>query len=420
MTVKRKNGNRPYTLVNLSYGVLIATIFILATLSIKLKDFENYFIEADTWHSLNNPKEIWDDDTDMKTNTTDTASASPGETSKNNSSKNLLGNTIDNNYNQENAESMTWEPILQGKKLLEVVWLMSFPNSGTTFTNHLIQGYTNTTTATNYGQEQSTTQETISILPGSQDGPFFRYSSWPLPPRYILTKTHCGGECDACQTPGSNEYINSVEAFEQACCTGKRISNKTKIPTTYSSDIPKKAIHLIRDPFDNVVARLHLKERRWERQRNKTKYEERVDMFNRTKDGFLAYCRFRDLKSFKLEYHQRTLRAKILELAMKVPCYAEFVSYTRWHNHAIQLVAQKDIPTMTLFYEDYALQWNTTVDQLLSFLWLKPAPGAEAEEFILGKHYDEFYSEEQKQAAANLIQEIASAELWELLQRYVS
>ena len=303
---------------------------------------------------------------------------------------------------------------------LEVAWLMSFPNSGTTYTNHLIQGYTKTTTATNYGQEQSTKDESISVFSDSIDGPFFRYPSWSLPSKYILTKTHCGGECDACQTPGSKRYNNTLDAFETACCTGKRIFNKTKVSTTYSTDIPKRAVHLIRDPFDNIVARLHLKERRWARHLNDTKYEERVDLFNKTKEGFRAYCNDKDKRSYKQEFRHGFLSEDLLQYAIKVPCYAEFIAYTRWHNHAIQLVAKKGIPFLTLFYEDYASDWEKTVNRLLQFLSLNPAKRANAEEFVRGKHYEDFFAEEEKLAAMKLVQAVASTDLWDLLQRYFS
>jgi hypothetical protein len=311
----------------------------------------------------------------------------------------------------------------RGRKLPEIAWLMSFPNSGTTYTNHLIQDYTNTTTATNYGHEQSTKETSISVFPNSIEGPFFRYPSWTIPPAYILTKTHCGGECDSCQTPGSQEYNDTIDAFEVACCSGKRIFNETKVKTTYSLDIPKRAVHLIRNPFDNIVARLHLKERRWARfegnNNQNEKYEERLDLFNNTKEGFQAYCKFRDKRSFKQEMRYRLLNDTLLDYAKDVPCYAEFITYTKWHNHAIQLVETKGIPLLTLFYEDYASDWDENVKRLLSFLSLSPANDGTATEFIPGKQYDEFYVEKEKLAAIKLLQALASSELWNLLQRYL-
>ena len=300
--------------------------------------------------------------------------------------------------------------IQEEQSLPEVAWLMSFPNSGTTYTNHLIQDYTNTTTATNYGQEQSVKYESLPVFPNSTDGPFFRYPTWSLPPRYILTKTHCGGECDSC-------HNDTIDAFEIACCSGKRVFNRTKIPTIYSPDIPKKAVHLIRNPFDNIVARLHLKERRWARSNNKN-YAERLDKYNNTKAGFRAYCEFRDARSFMQEMRYPSLNDELLQYVKDVPCYSEFVRYAQWHNHAIQVVERRNIPVLTIFYEDYASDWGGNVDRLLTFLSLTPADDGKVTEFIRGKHYGEFYIEKEKVAAIKLLHALASEKLWKLLHRY--
>ena len=328
-------------------------------------------------------------------------------------------NTATTNSNEIRNEPHEGEGFDQQEQTsqLEVAWLMSFPNSGTTYTNHLIQSYTKTTTATNYGQEQDTKNDTLPIFPDSIDGPYFRYPSWSFPPKYVLTKTHCGGECDDCQIPSHKKYINSTKDFEKACCTGKRISNSTKVKTVYSPNIPKRAVHLIRDPFDNIVARLHMKERNWAEHRNE-KFQERVTMYNRTREGFKAYCEFRDKRSFQQEFRSRSSSIAVLKLAKEVPCFQEFISYTRWHNYAIQVLEIKSIPFMTLFYEEYAADWDTTVERLFDFLSLTPAKGAQAEKFIVGKHYDQFYDEKEKAAARKLMKELATDDFWDLLQRY--
>ena len=375
--------------LSLRYGVFLVSIFLFAIFSIL-----QVFGKLQTYDKLK-------DRFYYKTVTT------INETSANVTNANTDGSSNESNV----SEGLDQTP------QLEVAWLMSFPNSGTTYTNHLIQSYTKTTTATNYGQEQDTKKDTLSIFLDSNDGPFYRYPTWSFPPKYILTKTHCGGECDDCQIPSHKKYINSTEDFQKACCTGKRISNGSKVKTVYSIDVPKRAVHLIRDPFDNIVARLHLKERNWAEHKNE-KFQERVTTFNRTREGFKAYCDFRDRRSFQREFRARSLSYTVLEFAKEVPCFQEFISYTRWHNHAIRVLNTKSIPAMTLFYEEYARDWDATVKQLLDFLVLTPASGAHAEEFILGKHYDQFYDEKEKLAARNLMKELASDEFWDLLQRY--
>ena len=398
MAPNNKNESRHNSL-STRYGILLSSISLVSIFSIL-----EFYGKLQVYGNLKENYHFKDVKTSNATSTTTSAA--------------IIGNAgTKKRHGEPNERDYGLNPHGQKSTQLEVAWLMSFPNSGTTYTNHLIQSYTETTTATNYGHEQDTKNDSISIFPDSIEGPFFRYPSWLFPPRYILTKTHCGGECDTCQTPGNKKYINSVDAYERACCTGRRISNSTKIRTIYSSDVPKRAVHLIRDPFDNIVARLNYKQRHWARHNNE-KYRQRVALFNKTREGFKAYCEFRDLRSFQQEVRARFLSHEVLECAKDVPCFQEFISYTRWHDHAIQLLAKKSIPAMTLFYEDYALDWDTTVKQLLEFLSLTPANGAQAEMFILGKHYNEFYDEKEKLAAKKLMQELASTELWDLLQRY--
>lgn len=130
----------------------------------------------------------------------------------------------------------------------EVAWLMTYPNSGTTYTLKLIQQYTNTTTATNYGNEHSVHNKSIPVHPELANGPFLRFTDWKLPSRYILTKTHCGG------TALSSDplvYLETMRSFEVACRSGNRIDDdENKVDTTYSMDVPKRVVHLIRSPFD--------------------------------------------------------------------------------------------------------------------------------------------------------------------------
>lgn len=76
---------------------------------------------------------------------------------------------------------------------LGVAWLMSFPNSGTSYTIHLIRETSNTTTATNYALEGDIKDEaSVPAIPGSEDGPYLeliKTIKTSIPERFILTKT---------------------------------------------------------------------------------------------------------------------------------------------------------------------------------------------------------------------------------------
>lgn len=137
--------------------------------------------------------------------------------------------------------------MISDEELPQVAWLMTFPNSGTTYTLKLIQKYTNTTTATNYGNEQGKHGTSIAVHPWLENGPFPRYPTWSLPPRYILTKTHCGGTA---MSPTPGDYIETVRSFEIGCRSGSKMVNDTKEDVIYGMNVPKSAVHLIRNPFD--------------------------------------------------------------------------------------------------------------------------------------------------------------------------
>lgn len=92
--------------------------------------------------------------------------------------------------------------------LPDIAWLMSFPNSGTSYTMRLVQAVSNTTAATNYAEEcKQDSAGRVATLFDSPSGPYLRQQvldgGMPLPKRYILTKTHCGGRCVHC-IPGEN------------------------------------------------------------------------------------------------------------------------------------------------------------------------------------------------------------------------
>lgn len=320
---------------------------------------------------------------------------------------------LNNPSDYDDEESMKFESGYYPKSSLpEVAWLMTYPNSGTTYTLKLIQQYTNTTTATNYGNEQGTKETTIPVHKDLENGPFFRYPSWRSPPRYILTKTHCAGTSI---DPSPTDYVETVRSFETACRSGNRILNDTKIsPVMYEESVPKRAVHLFRNPFDNIVARLHLEQKRW----NRTENDKNLAVFNASKVGFHAWCAFQDSRAFRKERSSRFFDMEVWELAKGLPCHAEFMRYAWWHDLAIETARRKKFPVHYLFYENYTENWVDTVHQLFGFLYLSPAEGASPLEFITGKHYVDYYNQEHVRLAGELVSKLVSPESWALLEHY--
>ena len=79
----------------------------------------------------------------------------------------------------------------------QVVWLLSFPNSGTSFTITNLEALTNQSTASNYAEGW----DQVIPVGANENGPFYKGVK-QLPSMYVLTKTHCAGtekiKCDHC------------------------------------------------------------------------------------------------------------------------------------------------------------------------------------------------------------------------------
>ena len=149
-----------------------------------------------------------------------------------------------------------------------IAWLLSFPNSGTSYTLANTNQVTQRLVATNYNVAgRSVSQH----FPMPEQGPFLLNDAAVadlLPDTYILTKTHCAAYCVDC--PLRNFLHWSIEAFVDGCRTTKEqrlqqqhdsnnnatttILHKTMYPAAWV----KRAVHLVRNPFDNLVARMHL------------------------------------------------------------------------------------------------------------------------------------------------------------------
>jgi hypothetical protein len=86
-----------------------------------------------------------------------------------------------------------------------VAWLMSFLNSGTSYTIEAVRELTNTTVATNYGKEIKN-EESVPAFPDTEEannGPFLLINDdrARTNQKLFLTKTHCAGYCSACLKP---------------------------------------------------------------------------------------------------------------------------------------------------------------------------------------------------------------------------
>mmetsp|Transcript_31053 Transcript_31053/g.68167 ORF Transcript_31053/g.68167 Transcript_31053/m.68167 type:complete len:489 (+) Transcript_31053:176-1642(+) len=316
-----------------------------------------------------------------------------------------------------------------------VAWLMSFPNSGTSYTLRLAQWASNVTAATNYGDECDLDPKgrNVPLYPNMANGPALKYPyKYSLPTGYALTKTHCGGRCTHCSP---DKYVETQLTFHEQCLQGNRmeplkkdsnpspqnIRNKGKservMEVRYPESLVARAVHVIRDPFNNVVARFHLDWGKYNHKADKDKDAKAfVEKYTYDPNGFLKWCKSIDDVYIKDEEKSRFISEEVLELFKQIPCHGDFFRYIQWHNLAVATTAKLDLPTYVLHYENYATEFEQTKDELMNFLELDIV--GEVPEFIPGKSYRNYFTKEQRVASLKLMKKLANPETWRLLDRY--
>mmetsp|Transcript_40236 Transcript_40236/g.56658 ORF Transcript_40236/g.56658 Transcript_40236/m.56658 type:complete len:411 (+) Transcript_40236:509-1741(+) len=296
-----------------------------------------------------------------------------------------------------------------------VALLLSFPNSGTSYTLHMVREASNHTTATNYALEGEIKDEpSIPIYgnaPSAENGPFMELIpnvSTIFPSKYILTKTHCGGFCVDCRPV---DYIETPHSFTTSCLTGLRAfyDDKGKLTTeivTYDKVNVQKAVHVVRHPLDNIVARFHLEFNRG------SEHWQAAHPYNRT--GFRKWCHSNDKQSRLLQ--QRYIDKDLSILLRDIPCHEELFRYIQWHNLAFLTTQELNIPVHMIRYQDYSTRHEEMMLGLLEFLEL-PNTG-KVEPFQKGKEYRGYFTKAERAIILRFAQEYASPQTWEYIKEY--
>ena len=308
-----------------------------------------------------------------------------------------------------------------------IAWLMSFPNSGTSFTMTMVARSTNKSFATNYGAEviHDTEDESISIYPRRAEGPY-----WPglsglshtprnLPDKYVITKTHCGSRCSKC---GPDEYIETTEEFLDRCCTGHGLFKPGSKRRTYDVNYPQervqRAIHLFRNPMHNLIARYHLEHRHYG-YKNDTKWQ---DSHSNDAIGLHKWC-----DAFRHDYLEQDQAFFGKDQVPNVTCHGEFYKWTQWHNLAHESIrlmrdggpdggSRREVPVLKIFYEDYNTNLNQTANKILDFLELEQV--APFREFKSRKDYDGYFGTDELVRIKRLVKSVASDATWNDVQHY--
>eukprot|EP00584_Thalassiosira_punctigera_P011157 CAMPEP_0172529608 /NCGR_PEP_ID=MMETSP1067-20121228/3649_1 /TAXON_ID=265564 ORGANISM="Thalassiosira punctigera, Strain Tpunct2005C2" /NCGR_SAMPLE_ID=MMETSP1067 /ASSEMBLY_ACC=CAM_ASM_000444 /LENGTH=534 /DNA_ID=CAMNT_0013313697 /DNA_START=45 /DNA_END=1649 /DNA_ORIENTATION=+ len=355
----------------------------------------------------------------------------------------------------------------------KIAWLMSFPNSGTSFTSLLVRHVTNSTTATNYGMEShlGLDGKSVPVYDWSMEGPYWlhpphkmetgssidmkdsnkkertdRYKSgtklgkigaYDIPPASgsILTKTHCGSRCAFCPP---SRYLETSASFLNHCLSGSRKVMTSPMKSirnhdskggvrkqevyekqyfTYHPALVERAIHLIRDPFDNLVSRFH-HEQKEHRKKNQTKWMQR---YPNDVSGFKWWCADEDelysAEENAVDWAARGYPSDFTRHYVGVSCHGELLRYVQWHVMAIRAVHALDVPVLRVYYEDYSNDLEGAAGRMLDFLGLD-RHSQDLPQFDSDKDYSAYFTQEERAIASNFMRSAAGDLGRELLERY--
>ena len=252
--------------------------------------------------------------------------------------------------------------IFRKQEKLNIVWLMSFPNSGTSYTLLNARETSSICFATNYGDEVIGGSPR-PVFQNNLSGPFWHCCQddkselcpYKCPTKgFVLTKTHCDG------FGLGPHWLRSKEDFLEGCLRTSA-GGLSSSPSSYDLSSVKKAIHLIRNPFDNIVSRFHHERNLYMSRQEKLQYAS-------SPEGFRAYCHDKQ-DITKWRHHLKSSIAEKLWAHLDgVPCHIDFLRYVIWHNNAFEVLSESNKPTFILHYESYATDWHETVLALLDFL----------------------------------------------------
>eukprot|EP00985_Skeletonema_marinoi_P005281 scaffold2279_cov133-Skeletonema_marinoi.AAC.10 len=305
---------------------------------------------------------------------------------------------------------------------LPLAWLMSFPNSGTSYTITMVKKVTGRNTASNYGKE-SRGEDGMGVNVFAQNGttaagpPFWidptsRTLSHPTK-GYILTKTHCGSRCNNCSV---SKYVENHALFLQHCLEGRynikdHDGQLTEKLGSYDKALVKRAVHLIRDPFDNVVSRFHLHYKNLVKKNR----ADQIAAYPRTREGFRRFC-IDEGRRYYSDEKQSKFYKDVFDSVKDVPCHADFYRYIQWHNLAFATTWDLNVPTIIVHYENYTDNFIETKDALLAFLGQDGI--YDAPEFVTGKTYRDYYTADEIDAVSVLFSKLALEKTWHNTKHY--
>lgn len=324
----------------------------------------------------------------------------------------INGDNIEMDTSEEEMDAITGvkpadsSAVKENPRPPKLAWLATYPNSGTSYTMHLVQSVSKTAAATNY--ENEVRKRPLPRVYEEYPAPFpLQDYPYPLPEKFVLVKTHCSGY----MTPASSDYGMTSESFEQGCRT-------TRTWKQYPTEQVGKVVHIVRNPYDNIISNFHY---------DFNTIDERARLADQaavqwTSDhpkapsGFQRYCHDKDIESQK-RWNNVNISPSLRDQLSKVICHDKFVAYIQWHNRAFEMCERLGIPTLVFHYEDYEEKFDETVTNLLDFLELPRQD--EPKPFKPGHSYRQgYYTNDDRKNFRVLAKQLASEYTWKAISHY--
>lgn len=299
--------------------------------------------------------------------------------------------------------------------------LMTFPNSGTSYTITMIQKVTQLATASNYVGEVSKydSHPNVTVYGDHPEGPFWRGRGSsgtlpPLPKTTVLVKTHCTGYD---LNNGIFAYRLSSERFAGGCRYTSTTSNSSQ-HGRYPAELVDRLVHIVRNPFDNMISRFHHEYNRRvpaARAGNERAINYTIE-HPKNQTGFRQFCR--DLDSdFSKQYKQDDFPEDLYNQIEKTTCHDEVIQYIEWHNGAFDTSEILGVPTLVFYYEEYGDNFNATLSRLLEFLKLPQQQEPLA--FHSGHEYErDYFPDEDRDNIIRLAKMLATDKTWNAIEHY--
>lgn len=296
-----------------------------------------------------------------------------------------------------------------------LVWMFGFPQSGAAYIFHLIHVITKTATATNFGHSVMDLKGIVHVAKhdsyrvyGTGGPALLSANILDVPDKRILTWASADGACRNCHP---RKYMYNYARFRELCWEGSILDNGQQVAVKYNPEYVKSAVHLFRDPFDNIVLRFWAEREEMQILGHNTW----LKRYPSSSDGFQTWCNDRDAEWYDVEkawYGEDTMK-----MAEGVICRQEFYKYIMFHNNVVRTRQTYNLPTFLLKYEDLYLDYEETIGKLIEFLDLPTVRDPPPRDMEVGFSAP-YFTEENREATNLFMMSLALPKVASILKQY--